>query len=58
LRRIVADESGPTAVEYAVLLAMLILVCVAGIDALGGANNAFWQGNLEAISRAILPGGD
>ena len=37
-----ADESGPTAVEYAVMLALIIVVCIAAITALGSnANNTF-----------------
>jgi pilus assembly protein Flp/PilA len=36
------DESGPTAVEYAVMLALIIVVCIAAITALGSnANNTF-----------------
>ena len=38
----VKDESGPTAVEYAVMLALIIVVCIAAITALGSnANNTF-----------------
>jgi pilus assembly protein Flp/PilA len=29
------DESGPTAVEYAVMLALIIVVCITAISALG-----------------------
>ena len=29
------DESGPTAVEYAVMLALIIVVCIAAISVLG-----------------------
>jgi pilus assembly protein Flp/PilA len=37
-----ADESGPTAVEYAVMLALIIVVCIAAIATLGtNANNTF-----------------
>ena len=37
-----ADESGPTAVEYAVMLALIIVVCIAAITALGSnANQTF-----------------
>jgi pilus assembly protein Flp/PilA len=32
------DESGPTAVEYAVMLALIIVVCITAITTLG--NNA------------------
>jgi len=36
------DEDGPTAVEYAVMLALIIVVCIAAITALGtAANNTF-----------------
>ena len=35
-------EDGPTAVEYAVLLALIIIVCLASISILGtNANNTF-----------------
>jgi pilus assembly protein Flp/PilA len=37
-----SDESGPTAVEYAVMLALIIVVCIVAITALGtNANNTF-----------------
>ncbi len=35
-------EDGPTAVEYAVMLALIVVVCVAAITALGqNANSTF-----------------
>ena len=37
-----AKEDGPTAVEYAVMLALIIVVCIAAITTLGtNANNTF-----------------
>jgi pilus assembly protein Flp/PilA len=46
LQRSVVDflkaEDGPTAVEYAVMLALVIVVCITTITALGAnANNSF-----------------
>jgi len=36
------DEDGPTAVEYAVMLALIIVVCITAITTLGSnANNTF-----------------
>jgi pilus assembly protein Flp/PilA len=36
------NEDGPTAVEYAVMLALIIVVCITAITALGtNANNTF-----------------
>ncbi len=38
----IKDESGPTAVEYAVMLALIIVVCITAIGVLGtNANNTF-----------------
>jgi pilus assembly protein Flp/PilA len=38
----VKGEEGPTAVEYAVMLALIIVVCITAITALGtNANNTF-----------------
>jgi pilus assembly protein Flp/PilA len=33
--RLLQDESGPTAVEYAIMLAFIVMVCVAAITQLG-----------------------
>jgi pilus assembly protein Flp/PilA len=36
------DENGPTAVEYAVMLALIVVVCITAITALGTtASNTF-----------------
>lgn len=42
LIRFLKREDGPTAVEYAVMLALIIVVCLAAISTLGSqANNSF-----------------
>ena len=42
MHRFLASEDGPTAVEYAVMLALIIVVCLVAITALGtNANAAF-----------------
>lgn len=42
VRRFLVREDGPTAVEYAVMLALIIVVCVAAITTLGqNANKTF-----------------
>jgi pilus assembly protein Flp/PilA len=35
LMRFVASEDGPTAVEYAVMLALIVVVCIAILQSLG-----------------------
>jgi pilus assembly protein Flp/PilA len=50
--KFVKAEDGPTAVEYAVMLALIIVVCIGAITALGqGANTTF--NNVDAA----LPSG-
>ena len=42
LVKFLKSEDGPTAVEYAVMLALIIVVCIAAITTLGAnANNIF-----------------
>ncbi len=46
-------EDGPTAVEYAVMLALIIVVCIAAITTLGSnANQTF-----SNVAAKALPGG-
>ncbi len=40
LVRFLKQEDGPTAVEYAVMLALIIVVCMAAIATLGSQANA------------------
>ena len=46
-------EDGPTAVEYAVMLALIIVVCIAAITTLGSNANATFAN----VSSAALPAG-
>jgi pilus assembly protein Flp/PilA len=48
------NEDGPTAVEYAVMLALIIVVCIAAITTLGSnANNTFTSvGTSVAVTSA------
>ena len=40
VQRFLASEDGPTAVEYAVMLALIIIVCLTTITAVGSNANA------------------
>ena len=51
-RRFLKSEDGPTAVEYAVMLALIVVVCLTAIQAIGtNANVTF-----NSIA-SVLPGG-
>ncbi len=42
VQRFLASEDGPTAVEYAVMLALIVIVCLTAIQAIGtNANSTF-----------------
>ena len=42
VKRFLVSEDGPTAVEYAVMLALIVVVCLAAITAIGqNANTQF-----------------
>lgn len=47
MRRFMVAEDGPTAVEYAVMLALIVVVCLAAIGTIGtNASNTFNNINL------------
>jgi pilus assembly protein Flp/PilA len=44
VRRFLVSEDGPTPVEYAVMLALIVIVCITAITSLGkSAANSFYQ---------------
>jgi len=49
IKNFLVSEDGPTAVEYAVMLALIIIVCLAAITAVGNTASAKFQ----AISTAL-----
>ena len=40
VRNVLVSEDGPTAVEYAVMLALIVIVCLASVSAVGSNANA------------------
>lgn len=40
MKRFLVSEDGPTAVEYAVMLALIIIVCLTAISAIGSRTSA------------------
>ena len=40
IKRFLVSEDGPTAVEYAVMLALIVIVCLTAIQAIGTNANA------------------
>ena len=51
-RRFLVSEDGPTAVEYAVMLALIVIVCVAAIQAIGTNANTTFQNVADNLGGA------
>ena len=49
IKKFLASEDGPTAVEYAVMLALIVVVCIGTISAVGTKVN----GSFDATKTAL-----
>lgn len=52
MHRFLTSEDGPTAVEYAVMLALIIIVCLVAINALGTSANTTFQQVADSVGGA------
>ena len=43
VKKFIVSEDGPTAVEYAVMLALIIVVCLTAISTIGNSANSKFQ---------------
>ncbi|QDT64475.1 Flp family type IVb pilin [Calycomorphotria hydatis] len=50
VKQFLVSEDGPTAVEYAVMLALIVIVCLTAIQAIGTNANAKFEEVGNAIS--------
>jgi pilus assembly protein Flp/PilA len=50
------SEDGPTAVEYAVMLALIMLACIGAVRSLATATGSSFDRSSQAISQAIGSG--
>jgi pilus assembly protein Flp/PilA len=51
VQKFLVSEDGPTAVEYAVMLALIVIVCLTAIQAIGTNANAKFQ----VVEGALAP---
>lgn len=50
VQRFLVSEDGPTAIEYAVMLALIVIVCVGAITSLGERTNASLTDSAKKLS--------
>ncbi len=53
IRRFLRSEDGPTAVEYAGLLALILIVLISSINAVGNSTSGIWQDDTNQISSSM-----
>ena len=51
-RSFITDEDGPTAVEYAVMLAAILLAVIATVGAIGSTSGGIWTENQQKLQDA------
>ena len=52
IKKFLKSEDGPTAVEYAVMLALIVIVCLVSIQAIGTNANATFDSIAQALPGA------
>jgi pilus assembly protein Flp/PilA len=50
--RLLIEEDGPTASEYAFLLALILMAVIASVTAVGNSTSAIWGSDSNQISSA------
>lgn len=50
IKRFLVSEDGPTAVEYAVMLALIVIVCLTAIQAIGNNANTKFEEVRDALT--------
>ena len=51
--RFLRDESGPTAVEYAVMLALILCVCIGAVSFFGSTASGSWQDTSSKLGSSM-----
>ena len=57
-RRLVEDERGASAIEYALIAALIALAIIVGANLLGGSLNEVFESISDTLQGAISGGGD
>jgi pilus assembly protein Flp/PilA len=55
IQQFLGDETGTTAVEYAVMLAVIILACIGAILSTGDVQQSLFQDSVDEMSDKMFP---
>ena len=53
LRRLRADQSGATAIEYGLIVALIAVAALAGFQSMGGGSTGMWTKISEDVDSAM-----
>jgi pilus assembly protein Flp/PilA len=53
IQRLFRDRDGATAVEYAVMLALILMLCIGGIVLVGNSTRTSWENSSTSIQSAM-----
>jgi pilus assembly protein Flp/PilA len=53
LKKFLCDESGPTAVEYAVMLALIVVACIGAVNQMAAATADSFDTSANEIAAAL-----
>lgn len=53
IKNFLVEESGPTAVEYAMMLALVLVTLVTAINSLGSSTNGIWSNDVNKINSSL-----
>ncbi|GLK49428.1 fimbrial protein [Brevundimonas intermedia] len=53
IARFLNDEDGATAIEYGLICALIVLVIISGLAAIGGSNEGSYGRTMQKISDAL-----
>ncbi|NBB63432.1 Flp family type IVb pilin [Pseudomonas sp. ODNR1LW] len=53
IARFLSDEDGATAIEYGLICALIVLVILTGLTAIGGTNEGAYSRVMQKISDAL-----
>jgi len=53
VQRFLVSEDGPTAVEYAVMLALIVIVCLTAIQAVGTNANSVFEDIRDELNSVV-----
>jgi pilus assembly protein Flp/PilA len=56
LRRLRRSESGATAIEYGLIVALIAVACIAGMSSLGGGSDGMWTHIGDRVTGAMENG--